>query len=71
MTYSIVIRAGMLEVICSRIFICIVQISCLAITCIGQPLLTFCRHPERSWMFALVVVALKITYTVLHLCYLG
>jgi len=35
-----------------------VQISSLATTCIGQPLLTFWSHPERSWMFALIVAAL-------------
>jgi len=43
-----------------------VQISSLATACIGQPLLTFWSHPEQSWMFALIVAALKITYIVLH-----
>jgi len=49
-------------------FIRIVQISSLAIACIGQPLLTFRIHTEQSWMFALIVTASKITYSiVLHL----
>ena len=37
-----------------------VQISSLATACIGQPLLTFWSNTEQSWMFALIVVALKI-----------
>jgi len=45
----------------------LVQISSLATACIGQPLLTFWSHPEQSWMFALIVAGLKITYIVLHL----
>jgi len=46
----------------------IVQISSLATACIGQPLLTFWGHTEQSWMFALILAGLKITYrpTVLH-----
>jgi len=51
----------------SRIFIYIVQISSLVTTSIGQSLLTFWSHPEQSWMFALKVVALKITYVILKL----
>jgi len=47
-------------------FIRIVQISSLATACMGQPLLTFWSHTEHSWMFALIVAALKITYIVLH-----
>jgi len=39
----------------------------LATAYIGQPLLTFWNHTEQSWMFALIVAALKITYIVLHL----
>jgi len=47
-------------------FVRIVQICSLATACIGQPLLTFCSHPEQSWMFALsdgslVAALLKIT----------
>jgi len=42
----------------------------LATACIGQPLLTFWSHTEKSWMFALTVAALKITYVVLHLYWL-
>jgi len=48
-------------------FLRIVQISSLATAYIGQPLLTFWSHTEQSWMFALIVAALKITYIVLHL----
>jgi len=44
----------------------IVQISSLATACVGQPLLTFWSHTEQSWMFAVVVAALKITYIALH-----
>jgi len=46
----------------------IVQISSLATACIGQPLLTFWGHTEQSWMFALILAGLKITYRpiVLH-----
>jgi len=40
----------------------IVQISGLATACIGQPLLKFWSHTEQSWMFSLIVAALKITY---------
>jgi len=59
----------MLEVMCSStMFIRIVQISSLAIACIGQPLLTFCCHTEQK-LFSRIVVALKITYIVLHLYY--
>ena len=54
-------------VLYNAMFIRIVQISGLATVCIGQPLLTFWSHTEQSWMFALIVVALKITYFVLHL----
>jgi len=43
-----------------------VQISNLATACIGQPLLTFWSYTNQSWMFAVVVAALKITYIVLH-----
>jgi len=43
-------------------FIRIMQISSLATTCIGQPLLTFWSHTEKSRMFALIVAALRITY---------
>jgi len=39
----------------------IVQISSLATACICQPLLTFWRHTEQSWIFTLRVAALKIT----------
>jgi len=45
-------------------FIRIVQIFSLATACTGQPLLTFW---SCTWMFALIVAALKITYIVLHL----
>jgi len=44
----------------------IVQISSLATSCIGQPLLTFWSHAEQSWMFALIVAALKLTYIALY-----
>jgi len=46
----------------------IVHISSLATACIGQPLLTFWDHTEQSWMFALILVGLKIIYRpiVLH-----
>jgi len=44
----------------------IVQISSLATACIDQSLLTFWSHTEQSWMFALIVAALKITYIALH-----
>ena len=44
----------------------IVQISSLAQASIGQPLLTFWSHTEQSWMFAMIVAALKVTYTALH-----
>jgi len=47
-------------------FIRIVQISSLATACTGQPLLTFWSHPEQSWVFALLVAALKIAYIVLQ-----
>jgi len=60
----------MLEVMCSGtipVLIRIVQISSPATACIGQPLLIFWSHTEQSWMFALIVAALKITYIVLHL----
>jgi len=61
-------RREMLEVMYSRIVICIiVEISSLATACIGQPLLTFWSHPEQSFIFALIVSALKITYIVLQL----
>jgi len=40
----------------------LVQISSLVTACIGQSLLTFWSHTEQSWMFALIVAALKITY---------
>jgi len=46
-------------------FIGIAQICSLATACIGQPLLTFCSHTEQSWIFALIVAILKITYIVL------
>jgi len=53
----------MLETMYSIIFVCIVQISSLATTCTGQHLLTFWSHPpEQSCMFALIIVALNITY---------
>ena len=52
-------------------FVRTVQISSLATTCMGQPLLTFCSHPEQSWIFVLIVAALNITYIVLHLCCLS
>jgi len=48
-------------------FIRLVQICSLATACIGQSLLTFCSHPEQSWIFALIVAILRITYIVLHL----
>jgi len=48
-------------------FICIVQISSLATACTGQSVLTFWTHTEQSWMFALIVATLKMTYIVLHL----
>jgi len=48
-------------------FIRIVQISSLATACTGQPLLTFLSYAEQSWMFSLIVKALKITYIVLNL----
>jgi len=63
----------MLEVMCSSTkhnFIRIVQISSLATTFIGQPMLTLWSHAhdtEQSWIFALIVPASKITYIVLHL----
>jgi len=41
------------------------QISSLATACIGQPLLTFWSHNEQSWMFALIVAALKMTCCIL------
>ena len=41
------------------------QISSLATACIGQPLLTFWCHTEQSWMFALIVAALKMTCCIL------
>jgi len=43
-------------------FIRIVQLSILSLAtaCVGQPLLTFWSHTEQSWMFALIVAALKI-----------
>jgi len=44
----------------------IVQMSSLATACIGQPLLTFWSHTEQSWMFAMIVAALKITHIALH-----
>jgi len=44
-----------------------VQISSLATASIGQSLLTFWSHTEQSWMFALIVAGLKITYITLHL----
>jgi len=50
-------------------FIPIVQISSQANACIGQPLLIFWSHTEQSWMFALIVAALKINYIFLHLYY--
>jgi len=43
-----------------------VQISILVTACIGQLLLKFWSHTEHSWMFALIVTALKITYIALH-----
>jgi len=55
----------MSEVMHSRIFICIVQVSSLATPGIGQHLLTFWSLPEQSWMCALIVAALKITYIVM------
>jgi len=48
-------------------FIRIVQISSLATACIGQPLLTFWNHSERSLIFAQIVTALKTTYIILPL----
>jgi len=54
-----IIGFDMLEFMCSRIFICIVQISSLATTCIGQPSLIFSSHSEKNWMFALMVAALS------------
>ena len=62
----------MLKVMCSGtipMFIRIVQISSLTTACTGQPLVTFWSHAEQSWMFALIVAALKITYISLHLYY--
>jgi len=44
----------------------VVQISSLANACIGQSLVTCWSHTEQSWMFALIVAALKITYIALH-----
>jgi len=44
----------------------IAQIPSLAIACIGQPLLTHWSHTEQSWMFVLILAALKITYIALH-----
>jgi len=67
MTYSIVIGSDVLEVMYSRIFICIVQICSLATTCIGQPLLIFWSHLEHSWVFALIFATFKVTYIVLQL----
>jgi len=49
-------------------FIRIVQIFSLATACTGQPLLTFWIYTGQSWVFALIVAALKITYIVYHLC---
>ena len=53
----------------NTMFIRIVQVCSPATACIGQPLLTFCSHPEQSWIFAviigLIVAVLKITCTVL------
>jgi len=49
------------------LFALIVQISSLATASRGQILLTFWSHPEQSWMFALIVAALKITYIILQL----
>jgi len=46
-------------------FIRIVQISSIATARTGQPLLTFWSHTQQSWMFALIVAALKITYRLL------
>jgi len=48
-------------------FVRIVQIFSLATACTGQPLLTYWSHTEQSWMFALIVAALRIIYIVLHL----
>jgi len=48
-------------------FIRFTHIPSQATACIGQTLLTFWSHTEQSWMFALIVAALKITYLVLHL----
>jgi len=47
-------------------FIRIVQLSILSLAtaCTGQPPLTFWSYTEQSWMFALIVAALKITYIV-------
>jgi len=67
MTYSIVIGFDKLEEMYSRIFIFIVHIYKLVTTCICLPLLTFWSHPEQSWMFALIVPVLKITYSILQL----
>jgi len=47
-------------------FVRTAQISSLATACTGQPMFTFWSHPEQSWMFALIVATLKITYLVLH-----
>ena len=66
------IRFDMLEVMYSSntveyLFALIVEIFSLATACIGQTLLTFWSHPEQSWMFALIVAALKITSIILQL----
>jgi len=37
----------------------IVQISSLATTCIGQPLLTFLSHTEQNCTFVLIIAAFK------------
>jgi len=47
-------------------FIRIAQISGATTACIGQSLPTFWSHTEQSWMFALIIAALKITYIPLH-----
>jgi len=47
-------------------FICIVQIFTLATASIGQTLLTFWSHTEKSWMFTQIVATLKMTYIILQ-----
>jgi len=68
----VMIRFDMLEVIYRSstvvyLFVLIVQISSLATDSIAQTLLTFWSQAEQSWMFALIVAALSITYIILQL----